>query len=174
MVALSVKLKAASRGFFDSPKVLARLDKGVARALGWYGAVTRKAIRRAYGPPSQAKPRPAPRPPRARKENGLRQVAYFYDKRSQSVIVGVVRDSKRKVSGMTVARLHEEGGAAVMRVKRLGGGRNKRGRYTRTIFVRDPKAKPQRLTFASRPTVANAGAKNRRKALDKLKGAMGR
>ncbi len=150
MVALAPTY-SVSKLFFDRAEVMRRVDQARVRVLSRQGAFIRTRARRRILRPRKGVARPD-QAPSTHTDSGasLRTILFFYDKQSQSVVVGPVRLNRVRRSGgrLTIPQLHEFGGAVPITEVRY----RRRGQWYQTNrFHRPGKALQQRKRVAIYP-----------------------
>lgn len=126
MLTVSAKM---TRLFFDRAAVRARLGERKAKALSLLGRDVQQKARALIGKKAKrTRPRPPGKPPKAHVEDSdshasLRKILYHLEPARDNVIIGPVGISQKHHGGIsvgTVPALHEFGGTAVIREKRVG------------------------------------------------------
>jgi hypothetical protein len=154
VVTTSIKLK---RFFFDRPEVRARLGERKAKALGYFGGDVQRKSRALIGKRAKrSKPRPPGKPPKSHVDDGsshanLRKILFHLDPRGDAVIIGPVGINgkySRGISVGTVPALHEFGGTAIIREKRVGTLWRSLGQ--RRPYPGQP-TRTRKATYAKRP-----------------------
>lgn len=111
--------------FFDRAEVQKRIGKAQASALSRQGAFVRRRARTSVLR-RRKRVSMAGSPPSIHSTGGLKEIYFFYDPRSQSVVVGPVRLNKATYTTRgrsTLPNLLEFGGTArIMEVQRKPGG----------------------------------------------------
>lgn len=112
---VTVGIRTAKKGFFDSEKVLKEVKYAERRALSKAGAYVRRAARdRLRKRKSSAGPGESPNVHVS--GMGLRQIFFFYDWNEGTVIIGPIGYGTQPHSNVTVPELMEKGGTVQIRV----------------------------------------------------------
>lgn len=148
--------------FLDRAELDRRIDAGRRRALGRQGAYVRRRARtrvlRRRKRPSQPG-----RPPSVHASGfaSLRNIVFFYDPRTDSVVVGPRKLNQRQqdwidVGSLTVPQIHEHGGVVMIRETSRDGGRTWWRRDMRRNARKEEKHRRRRAIYKPRPFMAEA------------------
>ena len=125
----TIDLKQAKKFFFDTKLVESTVDRATKNALGKMGAFIRQTARKSM---RHKKTKPAPGAPAKKSPDkiNLRFILYNYEPKTNSVVVGPVKLSRRKV-----ANLMEFGGTVETTFRTGRVVRRKRARYRARPFL---------------------------------------